>query len=117
MLGPHPGDRHLAGGAPAVHQGLSEDPEAAAAHEPALAPWASGAFERIARDIARVCSPPRAFSTVSGGYGLLTQHRTHGDSNSAGVLIPGRTFHEALTPHAGGVEVKTVVRYPRSLTT
>jgi hypothetical protein len=31
MLGPHPGDRHLAGGAPAVHQGVFEDPEAPAA--------------------------------------------------------------------------------------
>jgi len=34
-----------------------------------------------------VSGPPRAFSTVSGSGGLLTQHRTLGDSNSEGDLI------------------------------
>jgi len=54
----------------------------------------------------RVSCPPRAFLNVSGSYVLLTQHRTPRDSNSAGVLIPARTFHQALTPRADGIEVK-----------
>jgi hypothetical protein len=38
------------------------------------------------------------------------------DSNSAGVLIPTRTFHSARTPHLDGAEVKPGVRYRCSLT-
>jgi len=46
----------------------------------------------------------------------VTQHRTPRDSNSKGVLIPAGTLRKALTPHTGDVEVKPLVRHPRSLT-
>ena len=48
-----------------------------------------------------IYGPPRAFLSVSGSYVLLTQHGTPGDSNSAIVLIPTRTFHPVRTPHLG----------------
>ena len=40
----------------------------------------------------RVYGPPRAFSTVSEGYVMLTQRRTPRDSNSAGVLTPDTCY-------------------------
>ncbi len=38
-----------------------------------------------------------------------------GDSNSEGVQIIAGTLRQALTPHAGDVEVETVVRQSRGL--
>ncbi len=62
MLNPHPGDRHLAGGAPAVRQGVFED---AGYHDVVLVQGGGGLgyramspYDRIAVTAARPKIPP-----------------------------------------------------------